>query len=139
MSPRRRRPASGWFVESLATQTLIVFVIRTRRVPFVRSRLSRPLLTSVLAVVTIGALIPQSPLNDALGFAALPPAFFAVLVAFVIAYLASVEIAKYFFDKTAAPTTVRPLQRPHAHRVHRLAARWSHHRALPPPIAHRSA
>ena len=130
---------SGWFVESLATQTLIVFVIRTRRVPFFRSRPSRPLLTSVIAVVTVGALIPQSPLNDTLGFAPLPPAFFAVLVAFVIAYLASVEIAKYFFYKTAAPTTAQPLQRRHAHRVHRLAARWSHHRALPPPIAHPSA
>ena len=54
---------SGWFVESLATQTLIVFVIRTRRVPFLRSRPSRPLLVSVLAVVAVGALIPQSPLN----------------------------------------------------------------------------
>ena len=85
--------------------------------------------------MTVGALIPQSPLNDTLGFAPLPPAFFAVLVAFVIAYLASVEIAKYFFYKTAAPTAARPLQRRHAHRVHRLAARWSHHRALPPSIA----
>ena len=63
---------SGWFVESLATQTLIVFVIRTRRVPFFRSRPSRPLLISVIAVVIVGALIPQSPLNDTLGFAPLP-------------------------------------------------------------------
>jgi P-type Mg2+ transporter len=130
---------SGWFVESLATQTLIVFIIRTRRVPFFRSRPSWPLLISVFAVVIVGALIPQSPLNDTLGFAVLPPAFFAVLVAFVIAYLISVEIAKYFFYRTATLTTVRPLRRRHAHRVHRLAARWSHHRALPPPITHPSA
>jgi Mg2+-importing ATPase len=126
---------SGWFVESLATQTLIVFVIRTRRVPFLRSRPSRPLLTSVLAVVTVGAVIPQSPLNDTLGFAALPPTFFAVLAAFVIAYLASVEIAKYLFYKTAAPTVARPLQRTQTHRVHRIAAHWSHPRALPPRVA----
>jgi len=126
---------SGWFVESLATQTLIVFVIRTRRVPFIRSRPSRPLLMSVVAVVTVGALIPQSPFNDALGFAPLPPTFFAVLVAFVIGYLAAVEIAKYFFYKIATPIIAQPLRRPHAHRVHRLAARWSHHRALPPSIA----
>ncbi len=123
---------SGWFVESLATQTLIVFVIRTRRVPFLRSRPSRPLITSVIAVVTIGALIPQSPLNDKLGFAPLPPAFFAMLVAFVIAYLTSTEAAKYFFYKTAAPVTARTLQRPHTHRIHRIAARWSHHQPLPP-------
>ena len=64
---------SGWFVESLATQTLIVFVIRTRRVPFFRSRPSRPLLVSVIAVVIVGALIPQSPLNDAARLRA-PPA-----------------------------------------------------------------
>jgi P-type Mg2+ transporter len=122
---------SGWFVESLATQTLIVFVIRTRRVPFLRSRPSLPLLTSVLVVVAIGAVIPQSPLNETLGFAPLPPAFFGVLVAFVIAYLASVEVAKYFFYRSAHLTSKKPLQRDHAHRVNRLAARWSHHRDLP--------
>ncbi len=122
---------SGWFVESLATQTLIVFVIRTRRVPFLRSRPSRPLITSVFAVVTIGAVIPQTPLNDPLGFASLPPTFFAVLVAFVIAYLISTEVAKYFFYKTAVPSAARPLGRPHTHRIHRIAARWSHHQPLP--------
>ncbi len=122
---------SGWFVESLATQTLIVFVIRTRRVPFFRSRPSRPLLVSVFAVVIIGAVIPQSPLNSTLGFAPLPPAFFAVLVAFVIAYLACVEVAKYFFYKVHEPMRAQPLRRGHAHRVHRLAARFSHHQPLP--------
>ncbi len=122
---------SGWFVESLATQTLIVFVIRTRRVPFFRSRPSKPLLTSVLAVVVIGALIPQSPLNDTLGFAPLPATFFAVLVGFVLAYLTCVEVAKYFFYKLQVVTTKEPLRRSHRHRVHRLAARWSHHRPLP--------
>ncbi|MGZ6976572.1 MAG: magnesium-translocating P-type ATPase [Acidimicrobiia bacterium] len=123
---------SGWFVESLATQTLIVFVIRTRRVPFFRSRPSRPLLVSVLTVVLIGALIPQSTLNDALGFAPLPPAFFAVLVAFVIGYLICVEIAKYFFFKVHLTTSEATLKRGHHHRVHRVAARWSHHE----PLAH---
>ncbi len=122
---------SGWFVESLATQTLIVFAIRTRRVPFFRSRPSRPLLVSVLTVVTVGTLIPQSPINDTLGFAPLPFGFFAVLVAFVVAYLVSVEVAKYFFYKTATVTTSRPLRRARAHRIQRLAARWSHHGALP--------
>jgi P-type Mg2+ transporter len=108
-----------------------VFVIRTRRVPFSRSRPSWALFASVVAVVSIGALIPQSPLNDTLGFAPLPAAFFAMLVAFVVAYLACVEVAKYFFYKTADPTTAQPLRRGHTHRVHRLAARWSHHRPLP--------
>ncbi len=126
---------SGWFVESLATQTLIVFVIRTRRVPFLRSRPSGPLLASVVAIVTLGILIPQSPLNDTLGFAPLPPAFFAVLSAFVIAYLLAVEGMKYIVYRAAVTTTVAPLQRGPEHRVHRLSARWSHHRPLPPTAA----
>jgi hypothetical protein len=58
-----------------------------------------------------------------------------VLIAFVITYLAAVEVAKYVFYKTARPTTARPLQRDHLHRIHRLAARWSHHRPLPPTLA----
>jgi Mg2+-importing ATPase len=123
---------AGWFVESLATQTLIVFVIRTRRVPFPRSKPSRPLLISVFAVVAIGAVIPQSPMNTALGFAPLPPAFFAVLVAFVIAYLIAVEIAKYFFYKVHVTTTKARLRRDRPHRVHRVAARFSHHKPLSP-------
>jgi Mg2+-importing ATPase len=85
---------------------------------------------SVIAVVAVGASIPQSPLNDALGFAPLPLAFFAVLVAFVIGYLLCVEVAKYFFFRAYATTTEQPLQRDRVHRVHRLAARWSHHAPL---------
>ncbi|MGZ6952294.1 MAG: magnesium-translocating P-type ATPase [Acidimicrobiia bacterium] len=121
---------SGWFVESLATQTLIVFVIRTRRVPFLRSRPSTPLLVAVLAVVAVGAAIPQTPLNDPLGFASLPLAFFAVLAAFVIVYLGTVEVAKYYFFKVQPITTKTPLRRTRPHRIQRLAARWSHHEPL---------
>jgi Mg2+-importing ATPase len=122
---------SGWFVESLATQTLVVFVIRTRRVPFLRSRPSRPLLASVIGVVLVGILIPMSPLNEALGFEPLPLAFFAVLVAFVVTYLAAVEGAKYLFFRTYSSTTKEPLRRTRPHRVQRLASRWSHHGSLP--------
>lgn len=123
---------SGWFVESLATQTLIVFVIRTRRVPFLRSRPSRPLLVSVIGVVAVGAVIPQTPLNDALGFAALPVSYYAVLATFVVTYLATVEVAKYFFFRVHATSREQPLRRGDAHRVHRIAARWSHHRPIAP-------
>ena len=122
---------SGWFVESLATQTLVVFVIRTRRVPFFRSRPSRPLLASAIGVVVVGALLPQSRLHGVLGFEPLPLSFFAVLCGFVIAYLASAELAKYFFFKVHVVTRPRPLERGHEHRVHRVAARWSHHEAIP--------
>jgi len=130
---------SGWFVESLATQTLIVFVIRTRRVPFFRSRPSRPLLVSVVVVVAIGALLPQSPMAHALGFAPLPPAFFGVLTGFVVAYLVCVEAAKYVFYRNIATTMRAPLRRSRAHRINRLAARWSHHGTLPRPDPTRGA
>ncbi|MET1003556.1 MAG: magnesium-translocating P-type ATPase [Acidimicrobiia bacterium] len=122
---------SGWFVESVATQTLVVFVIRTRRVPFFRSAPSRPLLVSVLGVVTIAALIPQSGVAHTLGFAPLPFGFFVMLVAFVVFYLAAVEVAKYFFFRVQTVTTTRAVTRAHHHRLHRIASRWSHHERLP--------
>ena len=53
---------SGWFVESLATQTLVIFAIRTRRIPFFRSHPSRPLVLAALAVVVVGYLLPATPL-----------------------------------------------------------------------------
>ncbi len=124
---------SGWFVESLATQTLVVFVIRTRRVPFFRSRPSSPLLVSVIAVVVVGALIPGSPVGPPLGFAPLPIGFFLVLVVFVVAYLAAMEVGKIVFFRIYRVTTTKPLKRGHRHRVHRIAARWSHHAPLPVP------
>lgn len=121
---------SGWFIESLATQTLVVFVIRTLRVPFLRSRPSRTLTVSVFGVVVVGIAIPMSPVAATLGFAPLPLGFSVVLALFVVAYLAAVDIAKLFFFREARPAP-RALQRPGSHRVHRIAARWSHHEPLP--------
>ena len=126
---------SGWFVESLATQTLVVFVVRTKRVPFFRSHPSMPLLASMIAVVTIGALLPGSRLGPPLGFSPLPVAFFLVLAVFVVAYLAAVEVGKVIFFKAYSVTTPKPLQRGSSHRVHRIAARWSHHARLPEPTS----
>ena len=71
---------SGWFVESLATQTLVIFVIRTRRVPFLRSRPSRAMIVLPIACAAIGAILPFTPLADVLGFASLPLAFFLILL-----------------------------------------------------------
>jgi Mg2+-importing ATPase len=86
---------TGWFVESLATQTLVLFVIRTAGNPL-RSRPSKPLVATVLAIVTIGLLLPISPLATTLGFARLSPAFYAFLTAVTALYLLSVEMAKRF-------------------------------------------
>ncbi len=82
---------SGWFVESLATQTLVIFAIRTRRVPFLRSRPSRPLLMAAVGVVAVGVALPFSPLAAVLGFQRLPIAFFAALAGMVVTYLVLIE------------------------------------------------
>ncbi|MFL6114707.1 MAG: magnesium-translocating P-type ATPase [Catenulispora sp.] len=93
--PERFR--SGWFVESLATQTLVIFAIRTRRIPFWHSRAGRPLILSVLGVVAVGTVLPGSPLGSVLGFEPLPLGYFAVLAAMVPAYLGLIEMGKRFF------------------------------------------
>jgi Mg2+-importing ATPase len=84
---------TGWFVESLATQTLVIFVIRTAGNPL-RSRPSRPLIMTTLVIVLIGALLPFTPLAVALGFTPLPLAYFLFLVVATATYLALVDIAK---------------------------------------------
>jgi Mg2+-importing ATPase len=98
---------AGWFVESLATQTLIVFAIRTRRIPFLRSRASAALTASVLAVVALGALIPYTPPGTLIGFRPLPAPFFLALVGMVVLYLVLVETAKHFFYRSADARAAR--------------------------------
>ncbi len=120
---------SGWFVESLATQTLVVFVIRTHRVPFWRSRPSRALLAAVFGVVIIGALLPYSPFAHDLGFTALPTDFFAVLVGMVVLYLLLVEVMKRrFFERVPRPAhPQRPPELRRSRRLRRRGSRWIHH------------
>jgi Mg2+-importing ATPase len=84
---------TGWFVESLATQTLVLFVIRTMGNPL-RSRPSLPLAITTVAIVAIGTLLPFSPLASVLGFVPLPGSYFAFLIASTVTYLLLVEIAK---------------------------------------------
>ncbi len=84
---------TGWFVESLATQTLVVFVIRTAGSPL-KSRPSRPLAMTVLAVIALAMVLPFTPFASALGFTPLPPLFFVFLAVVVGSYLALVEVVK---------------------------------------------
>jgi Mg2+-importing ATPase len=118
---------SGWFVESLATETLIVFVVRTRRVPFFTSRASAGLIASVVAIVALGCWIPYSPVAGVLGFTALPAPFFLALVGMILLYLVLVEIAKHFFFRSIrnAPPAPSKSHRHTAHRIGRRAARFS--------------
>ena len=84
---------TGWFVESLATQTLVIFVIRTFGSPL-KLRASRPLTLAAIGVVLAGALLPFTPLAGLLGFVPLPPLYFAFLIGATLTYLGLVELVK---------------------------------------------
>ncbi len=93
---------TGWFIESIATQVLVIFVIRTRRHPFA-SRPNYGLVLMSLAVVAAAAALPFTPAGGYLGFVPPPPAFFGVLAALVIVYLAAAEgVKRVFYRRLAA-------------------------------------
>jgi P-type Mg2+ transporter len=96
---------TGWFLESLATQTLVLFVIRTAGRPW-SNRPSLPLTISTLVVVAIGALLTQSPAAASLGFARLPSSYFAFLLAVVGTYLVIVEAVKRRVMRRLLPASV---------------------------------
>lgn len=87
---------TGWFVESLASQTLVLFVIRTAGNPL-KSRPSAALIVSVIVSVAIGIVLPMTPLGADFGFVRLPPAFFAFLAVATATYLLLVELMKRRF------------------------------------------
>ncbi len=126
---------TGWFVESLATQSLVVFVIRTRRVPFFRSKPSKPLLATTVACALTGAVLPFTPLAHVFGFVRLPASFLGILVLMVVTYMALVELGKSrFFRPVPGAAPVAVVRTPQHRRVHRVSTRWSAR-----PIAHRGA
>jgi P-type Mg2+ transporter len=91
---------AGWFIESLATQTLVIFVIRTAGNPF-RSRPSRALVLSVLGSVLAGLAVVVGPFGRDLGFDALPPAYFLALALLVVTYLGLVQLFKRRFYRVS--------------------------------------
>ncbi len=84
---------TGWFVESLATQTLVLFSIRTAGNPL-RSRPSLPLTLTTLLIVVVGLVLPYSPLAGPLGFTPLPALYFLFLAGMTVSYLLLVEVVK---------------------------------------------
>jgi P-type Mg2+ transporter len=85
---------TGWFIESLMTQTLIIHIIRTHRIPFLQSRPSILLTVTTLAIMGIGVWLPRSPLGPALGFTALPPLYWPLLALTLGLYLALTQTVK---------------------------------------------
>ncbi len=88
---------TGWFVESLFTQTLIIHVIRTNKIPFIQSRASLAMLLTSLAIVAVGAWLPYSPLADALGLVALPPLYWLLLAGMLVCYVLLTQVVKTWF------------------------------------------
>ena len=88
---------TGWFVESLFTQTLIIHVIRTNKIPFIESRASWPLIVSSLIIVAVGAWLTVSPLADALGFVPLPPLYWLLLAIMLVCYVILTQVVKTWF------------------------------------------
>lgn len=87
---------TGWFVESLCTQVLVIFIIRTRGSPF-RSRPHPLLIAAAVAIVAIAVLLPFTPLGVHFGFVPPPASFYGILGALVLGYLLLVEVAKRLF------------------------------------------
>jgi P-type Mg2+ transporter len=88
---------TGWFVESLFTQTLIIHVIRTNKIPFIQSRASWQLILTSVIIVAIGAWLTVSPLADALGFVPLPPMYWLYLAIMLLGYALLTQVVKTWF------------------------------------------
>jgi Mg2+-importing ATPase len=94
---------TGWFVESLCTQVLVIFVIRTRGNPF-KSRPNRVLAATSVVVAALGAVLPFTAVGTYFGFVPLPTKFYLILAAMVVVYLLAVELAKKAFYRWHKPS-----------------------------------
>ncbi len=96
---------TGWFIESIATQVLVIFVIRTKRIPFFRSTAGKWVIFSTIGIVLLAWITPYTILGRLLSFDPLPPVIIASIFGLVLIYLLVAEVAKYFFYRhfTKAP------------------------------------
>ena len=87
---------TGWFVESLMTQTLIIHVIRTNKIPFLQSRASWALTATTVSIMAFGMWLPYSPLASALGFTHLPRMYWPILMLTLLGYVGLTQIIKFW-------------------------------------------
>ena len=90
---------AGWFVESLWSQTLVIHMIRTPKVPLIQSRASLPVLAVTTIAIMIGTVIPCTPLGTNLGMTALPAVYFIWMIGMILAYMTLITIIKKLFVK----------------------------------------
>jgi Mg2+-importing ATPase len=88
---------TGWFVESLLTQTLVIHIIRTVKIPFFQSHASNSLIITTILVAGAGALLPYSPLGSTLGFVPLPALYWPAVVAIILGYCVLAHLVKTWF------------------------------------------
>ncbi|GGY32888.1 magnesium-translocating P-type ATPase [Rhodanobacter panaciterrae] len=88
---------SGWFIESLLTQTLVVHMIRTRKIPFLQSSAAAPVLGLTTAIIVIGMLLPYTAIGAKIGMMEMPPVYFAWLALTVVAYCALTQLVKVIY------------------------------------------
>jgi len=92
---------TGWFVESLLTQTLIIHIIRTNRIPFIQTRASWPVILTTAIIMMIGVWLPFSPIAGLLGFAALPPLYWPLLILTLVCYVLLTQGVKMYLLRKA--------------------------------------
>ena len=88
---------SGWFVVGLLTQTLVVHMIRTPKLPFIESRAAAPLMMMTLAIVAVGLFLPSGPLAEYFKLVPLPPRYFAWLAAILMGYCVLTTVMKRYY------------------------------------------
>ena len=88
---------TGWFVESLLTQTLIIHIIRTAKIPFLQSRASDALIATTIIICMIGIILPYTSLGHALGFVPLPPLYWPLVFLIVASYATMTHFVKVWF------------------------------------------
>ncbi len=93
---------AGWFIESLATQILVIYIIRTQKIPFLQSRPSKYLVYTTLGALALGIILTTNGIGDFFGFSPLPIKAFLIIIVLVVAYLITMEIVKQLFYKHLA-------------------------------------
>ncbi|MCD8304991.1 MAG: magnesium-translocating P-type ATPase [Prevotellaceae bacterium] len=93
---------SGWFIEGLLSQTLIVHMIRTRKIPFIQSRASWPVLLMTGAIIIIGMCVPFTPFGHSIGLVSLPPIYFAWLWGTLLTYCVLTQFLKVWYIRAFA-------------------------------------
>jgi Mg2+-importing ATPase len=87
---------TGWFVESLLTQTLIIHIIRTNQIPFLQSRASWPLILTTVVVMLVGMWLPFSPLAETLKFQPLPSLYWPLVFLTLLGYVCLTQLVKHW-------------------------------------------